>query len=488
MNPLVGLPDPAPLHARLSGYLAAAEGDAAADGEQRTDYAALRHAVGATAAWLAGHGVGPGDRVAMWTAPSVAFWIAFLATVRLGAIWTGLNPRHTPRELARAIRASRPRLVLAHGADAATLAALRETGADVERFDPPPRDAAPAAVPPDISDPDAPALMVFTSGSTGEPKGVLISQSALIAGARRRAAAWWHGPMRALVNVPVNHIGAVGDVCVTTLVTGGFIRFQAPFDAAAGVRLIESERLTLWYQIPTMFEFALETAEAATADLASLRAVIWSGAPASVPLVAALQSRFPGRIGTDYSGTETVGAVTIAPLGTPADRLAATCGWPDPSREVRLSPEGEVLVRGRTCTGYFDRPDLSPTDADGWLHTGDLGRWRDDGALVLEGRTSEMFKSGGYNVHPREIEAAIEALPGVVRACVVGVPDARWGEVGHAFIVGDPAADLPGALRPVLANYKLPKHVTFVLDLPLLPIGKVDRRALKARAAISAVA
>jgi acyl-CoA synthetase (AMP-forming)/AMP-acid ligase II len=283
----------------------------------------------------------------------------------------------------------------------------------------------------------------------------------------------------------VNHIGAVGDLSVTTLVTGGALVFMPRFDAAATLGTIARERVTFWYQVPTMFELVLAADDPAHHDLTSLRAVVWSGGAASAGLVQRLDALFPGRLGTDYSQTESVGAVTMAPLGTPAAALIDGAGWPDPTREVRLSADGEVLVRDDVLFSGYLANAAATAEAlrDGWLHTGDIGEWRDDGTLRLIGRTSEMFKSGGYNVYPREIEVVLEAQPGVARAVVVRRRDALWGEVGHAVVEAEAAATLDAesllaAVRERLSPYKVPKGLSIVRALPCLPIGKVDRRAV----------
>ena len=484
-NPLAELPEVTANFARLSDYVAAAPrtSEAAVDEGQRLTYAALDDAVRRCSAGLRARGVCAGDRVAMLTGPQVPYWVAFLATVRLGATWLGLNPRSTRPEIAETLDDASPScIIVGPGADPASVArawAPRLVAYDVLRD-------APALKDEDCSEPGAPALIVYTSGSSGKRKGACISQRALIAAGRRRASAWAHGAFRTLVNLPVNHIGAVGDLSVTTLVTGGALVFMPRFDAAATLATIARERVSFWYQVPTMFELVLAADDPGRHDLSSLRAVVWSGGPASAGLVQCLDTLFPGRLGTDYSQTESVGAVTLAPLGTPATALIDGAGWADPARDVRLSADGEVLVRDDVLfSGYLANAEASAEAMrDGWLHTGDVGEWRADGTLRLIGRTSEMFKSGGYNVYPREIEAVLEAYPGVARAVVVGRRDPLWGEIGHAVVeseagVAVDAEALLRALRERLSGYKIPKRVTIVHALPCLPIGKVDRRAVE---------
>jgi acyl-CoA synthetase (AMP-forming)/AMP-acid ligase II len=186
--------------------------------------------------------------------------------------------------------------------------------------------------------------------------------------------------------------------------------------------------------------------------------------------------------------------VTYAVGTNDLDILSETIGWPCPAYEFRLaSPEGaevpvgepgEIQVRGDfIMLGYWNRPEATreAIDTEGWLHTGDLAMQREDGAIRLIGRLKEMFKSGGYNVYPREIEIALEAHPAVRLAAVLGVPDPVYTEVGHAFVMAEGVSEeeLREHCRARLANYKVPKRFVISADLPLLPIGKIDKRALR---------
>jgi acyl-CoA synthetase (AMP-forming)/AMP-acid ligase II len=480
MNPLLSLPEAAPALERLGDYLAAPDDNVEAliTAEDCWSYARLRETVARVSGGMLRAGVQPGSCVAAFTNPGPDFWVSFLATVRLGAVWLGLSPRSTREELATIIEDARPSLIVVEhglGLDAFP------PGVSLARL----ADLAGSPLAQDLSDPSQPALIVFTSGSTGRRKGALISQRALIEGARRRVAAWDHGPFRTLVNVPINHIGGVGDLAVTTLVSGGCLSFMPRFDASGTLARIARDRLTFWYQVPAMFELVLASDSPTAHDLSSVKAVCWSGAPASASLVDRLYAFFPRKLGTDYSQTESVGAITIAPLGTTAEDLIGSPGWPDPLRQLKLSADGEVLVRAENCfSAYLGHDEAThKTLRDGWLHTGDLGEWLDNGRLALVGRSSDMFKSGGYNIYPREVEMVLEQLPGAARVAVIGVPHPLWGEVGHAWIeqASEPfdVEAARAALARKLAPYKHPKLFTVVDKLPLLPIGKIDRNSLK---------
>lgn len=518
-NPLTALVESVtPDLARISDYPAhfaqsAPKSQAATCLAAELSYGELAKEIDDCARALIAAGIERGDRVAMLSPPNTRFLVVFLATARIGGVWMGLNPKHQLPEYEYVLGDAAPKLLLvqpqigdrhfAH--EMATLfekCHIRTVTLD----EAPPSFAlgwsAFIALGANTTDPvleariaavrssDA-ALLVYTSGSTGQPKGALLPHRGLVKGARRRAACWWHGPFRSLMNLPINHIGGVGDIVCTTLVTGGMLAFMERFDAGGSLRLIERQRLTFWYQIPTQLQMSLADPDAASRDLSSLKAVIWSGARAPLPLIQQLQHLCPGRLGTDYSMTESIGAVTMTPLGADVDVLEHSVGWPDPAREIKLADNGEILVRDDgIMMGYLNREadTAEAVDSDGWLHTGDIGLLRSDGTIVLSGRLKEMFKSGGYNVYPKEIEQTLESHPAVAQAAVVAAPDALYGEVGHAYVSLHRGAtatsiELNDFCRSRLANYKVPKAISIESELPLLPIGKIDKASLKRRLA-----
>jgi acyl-CoA synthetase (AMP-forming)/AMP-acid ligase II len=468
---------------------------AACDPACHLNYAELNLEIDAVAYDLIERGIKPGDRVGLLANPGTRFWSHFLGTVKTGAIWFGLNPKYKPAELSRAIEDTRPSLVQFDPAlvDSDALTAMQKAhdcpiSAWPDTYPTLLQSVEGEASFADRSDPDAPSLLVFTSGSSGRPKGALIGQRALIRAAEIRCAAWANGPFRTLANLPINHIGCVGDHGCTTLFSRGMLAFQPRYDAAGGLDLIEQERLNFFFQVPAQLEMAFAEQDKQPRDLSSIDLIAWSGGAASEVLVMDLDRRFPGRIATDYSSTESVGAITLTKPGVPAKQLIGMAGYPVPERPLSLSDVGEVLVPAQDIfLGYFEN--LEATNqaiSGGQFHTGDIGAWHGSGnALKLVGRMSDMFKSGGYNVYPREIEIILEAHPSILRAAVVSRPDDRWGEVGIACVevvqnqTLDPAA-LIASLKTQLANYKVPKSIEVFTALPLLPIGKVDKKALKA--------
>jgi acyl-CoA synthetase (AMP-forming)/AMP-acid ligase II len=499
------------LDAYLDHYMAIVPTrDAAVFGEQRWSYTIMRQEVDRYARALLASGVHPGDRVATLSYSHALTWIQALATTSIGAIWLGLNPKYTATELAWPLEDAAPTLLLSAGSAAPKLASLADsptmptqisTAADLETFlsrgaalDPARLTAARAA-----AGGQQPAAIVYTSGSTGRPKGALISHQSLIDCALVQAGRWFDFVPTCVNDLPINHIGWLGDICCSALIAGGTLHFREHFDPAATLRLIEQERLTVWGGVPTMFLFAVQTPEFQSCDLSSLRRIIWEGAAMPSDLVGLLALRGVP-IATGFSMTETVGLVTYSDDGDDITTLATTIGRVDPHYAVRLmgadgalvgqDQPGEIQVHATTnFLGYWCNPDatVAAFTSDGWLRTGDLAVQRADGRLQLVGRSTEQFKSGGYNVYPLEVEQALEAHPAVLAATVIGVPDTTYGEVGYAFVMPMPgttlhAEELNVFLRERLANYKLPKQIFFEPMLPMLPIGKIDRVALRKRA------
>jgi fatty-acyl-CoA synthase len=516
-----------PLLERISDYLIwyahnTPRAEALVLGTQRMTYEELARDVDLLSRALLAAGIRAGDRVATLATPHPDFFILFLATASIGAIWVGLNPRYRHEELAYALTDSQPRLVFSR-----SRIGTRDYGADIGAFqasrsalrwimlgeDPVPEgtvrlatfleghahtdSAALAAARAGVRASD-PALIIYTSGSTGHPKGALIGHRALVMCCRTQHRYWATWPLRTLNFFPINHIGCVGDISCFTLVGGGCIVFLEQFEPDACLALIAAERISFWGGVPTTFLLTMRTGAFAHADLSSVKRIVWSGAAASAELVQDLAAL--GKwIGTSYGLTETVGSVTFTAPDASLETLIETVGCPPPEYQLRIVDEagrqveagtpGEIQVYGECrMTGYWQQPEATAEafDGEGWLRTGDLAQMRSDGNVVLIGRRHEVFKSGGYNVFPRELEQILERIPGVRLAALIGVADPLYGMVGHAFVVPESDAtisvgDLEHHCRQHLANYKVPKAFTVTADLPMLPIGKIDKRTLAAR-------
>lgn len=487
---------------------------------RRMSWAELRAAVDACAAALLAAGVQPGDRVATLSAPGDEFLVTFLATAAVGGIWVGLNPRYADPELAAVVARVEPALVFfpdeiegrsyrtwaaglpdsvrtvcfdgtgSRGEREIAFAAFIESGGRISR-------AAVDARADKVQPGDA-CLIVFTSGSTGEPKGAVISHRALTGASETQLRAWPAEPLRVLNNLPVNHIGCVGDLACYALVGGGTVVFTPRFDPAASLRAIEAENVTVWGQVPTMFQLTLDAPAIGAARLDSLQMIFWGGAHAAPNLVARLRALCP-RVATSWGQTETVGSITFTDpdtTTTPADSVGRVVApyklrlVDDEGRELPAGERGEIQVQTPWgMTEYWRDPAATARVIlpNGWRRTGDVGELSSSGDLKLVGRVHDVFKSGGYNIYPPEIEEALAAHPGVAECSVVGAPDEVFGSVAVAFFVPEgppPAADeLRAHLRGRIANYKVPKRFTRVDGLPRLPNGKVDKGALRRRAA-----
>lgn len=492
--------------------------EAAADlGGARYSYASLAQRVHMLAAGLREAGVKPGDRVATLAPPHTDAWIAFLAAVKAGAVWVGLNPRYTMDELRYLVGHARPALILARGAigDRDFLPELEQLQAE---FPAPcgaylldgPRGSFPghdvllksrARLSGPDPDPAEPCLLVYTSGTTGKPKGALLRQSGLIACSRVQAHHYGMDAGRSLNPLPINHVGSICDTATTILVQGGTQIFVDSFDPDRLLAAYESERITVWGGVPTMLQMLMAHPDFDPARFAHVRRILWSGAP--MPRAVAEQlADFGLPMHNFYGMTETTGSICFTAPDADLDELVETVGHAEASYEVRIADPDHGTICGEGQIGeiqtrspgvlhsYLDAPEATKaafTD-DGWFKTGDLALRDEQGRFHLHGRAKEMFKSGGYNVYPLEIEAALEAHSGVAVAVVVSRPDPMFHEVGHAFVVPVPGAVLTEAMlrehaRRYLANYKLPKSYTLTDQLPILPVGKVDRAALRLRAA-----
>ncbi|WP_380878036.1 fatty acid--CoA ligase [Sphingomonas sp. DBB INV C78] len=492
---------------------AARFGDKAAivDGDRTISFSGLWDAILRAAAGFAAAGLEKGDRVAIW-APNRLDWIVgCVGAQAAGCVVVPLNTRLKGGEAAFILNRSRARWVMVVdsfvGNDYRAMLAEQDLP-HVERIITfgPEWDAFLTEAKPDaetearalaVSADDAADIM-FTSGTTGDPKGVISGH-----GQTCRTYRSWTNSVglndtdRYLIVNPFFHSFGYKAGWLPCLMTGATIYPLANLDVAKLVELISLHRITMLPGPPAIFQTILAT-DIGDADLSSLRLSI-TGA-ASIP--PALIERMRKDIGietvlTGYGLTETCGTVSLSDAHDPAEVVATTCGKPIPGIEVRIADaegnvlpqgeEGEVQVRGfNVMIGYFEDPKgtAEAIDADGWLHTGDVGKFVDDGRLVITDRMKDMYISGGFNCYPAEIEKILQKHPDVALAAVIGVPDERMGEVGKAFVIPvagahpDPA-EICAWAKANMANYKAPRSVEVVASLPLNASGKVQKFALK---------
>jgi acyl-CoA synthetase (AMP-forming)/AMP-acid ligase II len=512
-------------HATLVDVLRAAgrvNGDAEAYVEPATDtrsrtvvtFGEWDRAADGVAGLFARHGVGPGTVVCLLLPSSIDYMVCYAAAVRLGAITSGINLRLGAAEVTSILGRTVPAVtVLDDGTatpDGPTGSLLSRTDCRAATIGPPP-DTWPGVAPSD------PVAVVWTSGTTGLPKGAVFDHDSLRAVAEAADVLSRAGDRR-LSPLPFAHVGSMTRVWdeaangVTTVIT------PTPWRASDAVAVMEAERVTVAQGVPTQWALVLARPELAGADLSSLRVAGTGASRPPAELVAGMREALGVPVVVRYTSTETsLGTGTVP--GDPDEAVATSVGRPVPGVEIRVagddgSPvvDGEVgRIRLRSAAvmrGYWGGPPTGPgaaglhfdraaTDAvlagDGWLTTGDFGYLDDDGRLHLVGRANELYIRGGYNVYPAEVEAALGDHPGLEQVAVVGAPDPVLGEIGVAFVVAtagtepDPAAllaDLRRTAQATLADYKAPDRVVVVDRLPLTSMMKVDKRVLADRAAL----
>jgi len=326
--------------------------------------------------------------------------------------------------------------------------------------------------------------IVFTSGTTGRPKGVMMTHKQTL-----RAYAEWcdlaglrEGDRYLIVN-PFFHIFGYKAGCIASLIRGATILPVPVFDVDRVLELVEREKVTVLPGPPTLYHSLLAAGD--RHDLSSLRVAVTGAADIPVELIRRIVSDLPfEHIMTGYGLTE-AGTATASRPGDSFEDIATTVGTPCEGVEVSVAADGEVLIRGYSVMrGYLDDPAATAEtiDADGWLHTGDLGTLDDRGHLRIVGRKKDMFIVGGFNAYPAEIEGFLLEHPAVAQAAVIGVPDERLGQVGKAYVVRSApvsADDLIAWSRRRMAGFKAPRSVEFLEELPLNATGKVMKDQLR---------
>lgn len=462
------------------------DAEAVVDGPLRLTFADVVERIRCAAGAFADLGVNKGERVAIW-APNCAEWIiAAFGLLTAGGVLVPVNTRFKTEEAGDIIARSGAKAVLVQkgflGRDY-TLSSLKPSGL------PPVIDlksdflcgGSPFERPvsgTDISD------IIFTSGTTGRPKGAMMNHRQTL-----RAYEEWatladlrEGDRYLMIN-PYFHTFGLKAGLVACFLRGATMLPVAVFDLDTVVNLIERERITMLPGPPTLYHSLLTVGDGA--KLSTLRAGVTGAADIPVELVRRIHGELPFRtLMTGYGLTE-AGNVTLSRPGDSFEDVASTAGLPCEGVEVRIAGDGEILVRGyNVMQGYLDDPvaTAEAIDADGWLHTGDLGNLDDAGRLRVVGRKKDMFIVGGFNAYPAEIEGFLLNHPAVAQAAVIGVPDERLGQVGKAFVVRKgvvSAEELIGWCRERMAGFKVPRSVRFLEALPLNATGKVVKDLLR---------
>ncbi len=499
----------------------------AAQGEAgRFTYRQMNERANRLANWLRHEvGLGRGERVGMVALNGIEYLDAVFACGKLGAIFVPFNWRLHPRELADLINLTTPRVLIYSDGFKDSIAQAQPTCPSVAHYlhlegsglaGSRPYEATLLTAQTDpvttegVSEEDIVCLL-FTGGTTGLPKAAQISY---------RMIAWntlntiIHEVNRDDVTIthsPMFHTGGLLVYTLPLLTLGGTVIILRRWDPERMLELIERERPTMFFCVPTQYQQMLQSPRFKTTDFSSVRFLTSGGAPLPIPLTEAWRAVHDVPFKQGFGMTEFgPGVFSIGPEF--AASKAGSIGRPnyfvearlvdDHNRPVPVGAVGELVLRGPTmCSGYFPpagdyrnnpRATAEAVDAEGWFHTGDLARVDADGFYYIVDRKKDMFISGGENVYPAEIEKVLYEHPAVGQCAVVGVPDEKWGEVGAAFVVlrsPDPVSGKPGAaltatqliefLRGRLAAYKVPKHLRFVENLPLSPAGKILKRELR---------
>ncbi|MEE3624279.1 AMP-binding protein [Nitrospirillum sp. BR 11752] len=460
-------------------------------------YAGLDDRAARTAGLLAALGIEPGDRVAVLCRNRPAFFVLLFACAKLGCTLVPLNWRMPAAELIQVMADCQPRLLF-HGAeDGATAAALPgdvpclnlDDGFDAQVEVHRPLSAR------EVWPADDVWYLLYTSGTTGEPKAVLYTYGMAMANyVNLRQGVDLAESDRTLNYLPLFHTAGINLHTLPLLMAGGEVLVRPGFDADAVLDLIADGRITTFFGVPAVYRQLAMHPRFATTDLGRVRRWACGGAP----LEDALARRFVDRGAYVCNG---MGMTETGPtlfLNDPAGAGAkvGSIGKPQilcrvrvvdaQGRDVPPGQVGELWVKGAAVTpGYWRQPAATAAafTGDGWLRTGDLVRQDDDGYYYPAGRLKEMFISGGENVYPVEVENALLRHPGVVEVAVVAVPDAVWGEVGQAHVRVQPGTDVEGLARhcrALLAGYKVPRHFVLVDDFPRTAAGKIQKHRLRA--------
>ncbi|MEO6258756.1 MAG: AMP-binding protein [Thermoanaerobaculia bacterium] len=455
---------------------------------ERLTYADFDQRCQVAANVLATRNIQPGERYGILAHNSIDFLAMFFAYARTGAIAVPLSTRATAHELSQIVSDCGMK-VLFHGQEFSEIAQHLPVPSHPlsplpTAGDPLPRERA--------VDGEAVACLLYTSGTTGRPKGVMIPGRQLLWNGYNTGLCWGlRDDDVSPIYTPLYHAGGIAAFLIPIFTTGGTIILHKTFEAGEVWRTIEREACTVVLGVPTIWKMLMEEPAFASADLRAVRWFISGGAPLPQFLIEAYGRR--GVVMKQGYGMTEVGVNCFTMTAEEAVRKAGSIGRPMMFTEVRLVSDGgeelgedvigEMWIRGpHVSSGYWNNPEATAAayDDQGWFRTGDLARSDGEGFFFIAGRRKEMFITGGVNVYPAEIEAELVSHPDVMDASVLAVPDRNWGEAGVAFVVGSVSEEILSAyLATRLARYKLPKRYVFLATLPRTPYGKVEKETLR---------
>ncbi|WP_227395806.1 fatty acid--CoA ligase family protein [Jeotgalibacillus aurantiacus] len=488
--------------------------------DQSASYAELNGAVNKMANYLTQAGVKKGDHVGLLLGNSPHFVISMYAALRVGATVIPINPIYTPDEIAYILRDGDVKVVVAldlllplvekaHAAlpgivqyvicetapDAhEKIAALPEAvKGKVTAFMHAIGTQSPLYQGPDIDEEDT-AIILYTSGTTGKPKGAMLSHKNVFSNAKD-VAEYLNitGEDRVVTALPMFHVFALTVVLNAPLINGGTMLIVPRFSPKDVFDVVQKHKATVFAGVPTMYNFLLQYPEATGESFESVRLCISGGASLPVALLHQFEGKFNVRVSEGYGLSEASPVTCFNPLDR--ERKAGSIGTSITNVENKIVNElgeevppgevGELIVRGpNVMKGYYKMPEeTAAAIRDGWLYTGDLAKQDEEGYFFIVDRKKDMVIVGGYNVYPREVEEVLYEHEAITEAAVVGVPDMNYGEAVHAFVVSkDPSLtkeDLLAFCSTKLAKYKLPTVIEFIDELPKNTTGKILRRALR---------
>ena len=489
---------------------------------RRTSFEGLQSRVNRLANGLTSLGVGPGDRVAVAQVNTDAVVEIYFAAARVDAVFVPLNFRARADEMAFMIQDSSPKALLAGSRYMDLIDSIADDIGCVERFialDDDRRDGWTAysdliANSPDEdmwpqADDDDLAVILFTSGTTSFPKGVMLSHNSFSSYVLSQITpADPDSAERNILTVPLYHIAGM-QAMISAVYGGRTLIIQRQFDADQWMNLVQAERVDRAMMVPTMLKMLMDHEDFHARDLSSLRVITYGAAPMPLEVIRRAIAEFPGaQFINAFGQTETAATITMLPPddhvlsgGDEAEverklKRLTSIGKPIDDVEVRIVDEdgedvaigevGEIAARGqRLMKGYWNQDSATAeTVKGGWLHTGDLGYWDEDGYIFLAGRARDFIKRGGEMISPEEVEQVLHTHPDIEEAAIIGVPDIDWGERVRAVIVAKSghapdADDIMEYCRRRLASFKKPESVVVVSELPRNPMGKVLKRQLK---------
>jgi fatty-acyl-CoA synthase len=464
-------------------------------------YLDLEHRANTAASFLQRMGIGKGDRVSILAKNGIHYVDMFFALGKIGAIFTPLSFRLAQAELEYLVNDSTPRILFYGPEYEQTALELKRRTAleivvnldDYERI----LKAGPTSTPmaAEISAED-PHSILYTSGTTGRPKGAILSHRMIVWNSFNTIVSWGlREDDRGPIFTPQYHSGGLNVLMVSLFHIGGSIILTRTFDPDEALKIIEHKEATIVFMVPTMFQMMADSSSFERSDLISVRFYISGGAPCPLDLMEVYRQR--GGVFKQGFGMTEVGVNCFTMTAEESVKKAGSVGKPifhsratildEAGCEVGLEEVGELVISGRHLfSGYWQRENQTAQVLnEGWFHTGDLARRDKDGFFYIVGRKKDMIISGGENVYLAEVESVICSHPAVKEAAVIGVPDAKWGEVGHAIVVLREATEcseeeIGKFCEGRLARFKIPKSFVFTDSLPRNPYGKLVRKEIVA--------